>query len=72
VQLPGLDLTRKEVTLLGSRNSVNCFPEAVALLANGAVRYPNVATRLPLWDGPQIFAQLHADPAAMHKAVLLP
>ena len=33
VTVPGLDLTRKEVNLLGSRNSVDCFPEALALLA---------------------------------------
>src|SRR6185503_16033980 len=39
VTLPGLDFTRKEMNLLGSRNSVNCFPEAIALLASGAVKF---------------------------------
>src|SRR6185436_16430391 len=33
ISIPGLDLTRKEVTLLGSRASVSCFPEALKLLA---------------------------------------
>lgn len=71
VTLPGLDFTRKEVNLLGSRNSVNCFPEALALLASGAVKYPRVATKIPMWESVPIFAKLHEQPAAMHKAVLL-
>lgn len=71
VTLPGLDFTRKEVNLLGSRNSVNCFPEAIALLASGAVKYPRVATKIPMWDGVPVFAKLHENPAAMHKAVLM-
>jgi 2-desacetyl-2-hydroxyethyl bacteriochlorophyllide A dehydrogenase len=71
VALPGLDFTRKEVNLLGSRNSVNCFPEAIALLAAGAVKYPRVATTLPLWESVPVFAKLHENPGALHKAVLL-
>jgi L-gulonate 5-dehydrogenase len=71
ITLPGLDFTRKEVNLLGSRNSVNCFPEAIALLACGAVKYPRVATRIPMWDGVPVFARLHENPAAMHQAVLV-
>ncbi len=71
VTLPGLDFTRKEVNLLGSRNSVNCFPEAIALLASGAVKYPRVATRIPMWDSVPTFARLHENPAALHKAVLI-
>jgi threonine dehydrogenase-like Zn-dependent dehydrogenase len=35
VQFPGLDLTRKEMTIVGSRASVNCFPESLELLAGG-------------------------------------
>jgi L-gulonate 5-dehydrogenase len=71
VRFPGLDFTRKEVNLLGSRNSVNCFPEAIALLASGAVKYPRVATKLPLWESMPVFAKLHENPAALHKAVLV-
>jgi threonine dehydrogenase-like Zn-dependent dehydrogenase len=69
--LPGLEFTRKEVNILGSRNSVNCFPEALALLASGAVRYPKVATCIPMWEAVPWFAKLHEDPAALHKGVLL-
>ncbi|MCI0535843.1 MAG: zinc-binding dehydrogenase [Verrucomicrobiales bacterium] len=72
VTFPGLDFTRKEVNLLGSRNSVNCFPEAIALLSSGAIQYPKVAVRIPLWDdGAAIFAKLHDNPAALHKGVLM-
>jgi threonine dehydrogenase-like Zn-dependent dehydrogenase len=71
VTLPGLDFTRKEVNLLGSRNSVDCFPEALTLLASGAIKYPAVATRMPLWDAVPVFSRLHQNPAALHKVVLL-
>lgn len=71
VTLPGLDFTRKEVNLLGSRNSVDCFPEALALLASGVVKYPRVATHIPLWEAVPAFARIHRDPAALHKAVLV-
>jgi threonine dehydrogenase-like Zn-dependent dehydrogenase len=68
---PGLDFTRKEMTVLGSRASVGCFPEALDLLARGLIRYPEVATELSLWDAPATFARLEREPACMHKAVLL-
>lgn len=71
VSFPGLAFTRKEMTVLGSRASVNCFPEALRLLADGAVRYPEVATALPIWDAPAIFEKLSAHPGAMHKGVLV-
>ena len=71
VTFPGLDFTRKEVNLLGSRNSVDCFPEAIALLASGVVKYPRVATRIPMWDSVPTFAKLHENPTALHKAVLM-
>lgn len=71
VSIPGLDITRKEMTLLGSRASVNCFPEALELLASGKIQYPKVATRLSMWDAPAIFEALVKDPTAMHKGVLM-
>ena len=37
VTFPGLDFTRKELTVVGSRASVGCFPEALALLASGTI-----------------------------------
>jgi L-gulonate 5-dehydrogenase len=71
VSIPGLDITRKEMTLLGSRASVDCFPEALRLLASGSIQYPKVATRLSMWDAPSVFENLVKDPASMHKGVLM-
>jgi L-gulonate 5-dehydrogenase len=71
VQFPGLDFTRKEMTMVGSRASVNCFPEALALLAGGKIHYPKMATEFNMWEAPEVFARLNADPASVHKAVLV-
>ena len=71
ISIPGLEITRKEMTLLGSRASVNCFPEALRLLASGSIQYPKVATRLSMWDAPAVFEKLVKDPTAMHKGVLM-
>ena len=71
VQFPGLDLTRKEVTLHGSRASVDCFPEALRLLASGAISYPRIATRFALEEAPQVFARLADSADAYHKAVFV-
>jgi L-gulonate 5-dehydrogenase len=71
VQLPGLDLTRKEVTLHGSRASVDCFPEALRLLASGAIRYPSIGTRVRLSEAPEVFARLAENTDAYHKAVFV-
>ncbi len=71
VNFPGLDFTRKEMTIVGSRASVNCFPEALALMASGAVTYPQVATEFSLWDAPQVFAKLAEHPGSIHKGVLI-
>lgn len=71
VQFPGLDLTRKEVTLHGSRASVDCFPEALRLLSSGAIRYPRIATSIELKDAPAVFARLAESPDAYHKAVFV-
>ncbi len=71
VPWPGLDLTRKEMTIVGSRASTACFPESLALLAGGAIRYPEVATSYHLSDAPPLFAELAADPAVIQKAVFM-
>jgi 2-desacetyl-2-hydroxyethyl bacteriochlorophyllide A dehydrogenase len=71
VTFPGLDFTRKELTIVGSRASVGCFPEALALLASGAITYPRLATQFSLWDAPSVFAELAAHPAKIHKGVLM-
>jgi len=71
VTFPGLDFTRKEVTILGSRASVDCFPEALALLASGRIHYPRIASRFPLAEAPAVFKRLADNPLAMHKAVFV-
>jgi L-gulonate 5-dehydrogenase len=71
INIPGLDITRKEMTILGSRASVNCFPESLELLASGAVQYPQVATEFNLWDAPQVFQQLSENPGSVQKGVLV-
>jgi 2-desacetyl-2-hydroxyethyl bacteriochlorophyllide A dehydrogenase len=71
IQIPGLDLTRKEMTIHGSRASATCFPEALALLASGRIHYPEVATEWSMWDAPAVFAEMNAAPAKHHKGVLV-
>jgi threonine dehydrogenase-like Zn-dependent dehydrogenase len=71
VTFPGLDFTRKEMTVVGSRASVNCFPESLRLLADGSITYPRVATPFDLWDAPRVFAELAEKPGSVHKGVLI-
>ena len=71
VSFPGLDFTRKEMTIVGSRASVDCFPEALELLAGGAIAYPRAATEFSMWDAPMVFAAMAADPASVQKGVLV-
>jgi len=71
IQIPGLDLTRKEMTIHGSRASTNCFPEALQLLAEGKIRYPKVATEFSIWDAPGVFEEMNAMPGKYHKGVLV-
>lgn len=71
VTFPGLDFTRKEMTIAGSRASVNCFPESLQLLASGAIQYPRVATEFSLSEAPQVLAQFAKDPGSLHKGLLV-
>ena len=70
IELPALDITRKEITVVGSRASTQCFPTALALLASGKIRYPQVATEFSMWDAPRVFAEINATPTKYHKGVL--
>lgn len=69
VTFPGLDFTRKEVTLHGSRASVDCFPEALQLLSSGQIHYPKIASRFDLAEAPAVFGKIADDPMAIHKAI---
>ena len=71
VTFPGLDFTRKEMTVAGSRASVDCFPEALRLMAEGAITYPRIATEFDMWDAPSVFADLAEHPGKVHKGVLV-
>jgi len=70
-KFPALDFTRKEMTVVGSRASVGCFPESLALLSSGAIRFPRVASEYSMWEAPGVFADLARNPAGVNKAVLL-
>jgi len=71
ITFPGLEFTRKEVTILGSRASVDCFPESIDLIASGRIHYPKIASAFPLLEAPSVFATLADNPMALHKAVFV-
>ncbi|HVZ13551.1 MAG TPA: alcohol dehydrogenase catalytic domain-containing protein [Bauldia sp.] len=71
ISLPGLDLTRKEMTIVGSRASVGCFPESLDLLARGMIRYPDIAEGFALHQAPSVVTQIAASQGDIHKAVLI-
>lgn len=70
VSLPGLAFTKKEMTILGSRASVDCFPESLELLASGTIKYPKIATVIDMWEGPRMISDLVNNPGKYHKLVL--
>jgi threonine dehydrogenase-like Zn-dependent dehydrogenase len=69
ISIPALDITRKEMTILGSRASVGCFPEALELLATGAIRTTDYVTRYDLWSAPTVFSELAERPVL--KGILI-
>jgi L-gulonate 5-dehydrogenase len=71
VTFPGLDFTRKELTILGSRTNKNCFPEALELLRSKKILFPELAKSFNMWDAPSLFSQLSDNPGLYHKAVLI-
>lgn len=71
VTFPGLDFTRKEMTIVGSRASTACFPESLDLIAAGKIRYPDIGTAFALGQAPEVFARLADNPGALHKAVFV-
>lgn len=71
VSFAGLDLTRKEPTIVGSRASVDCFPEALDLLARGRLQLPRFVSEMSMWDAPRIFADLAKETTSLQKALLI-
>ncbi len=70
VTFEGLDFTRKELTILGSRTEFNCFPEALSLLANKKIKFADMSTSINMWDAPGIFSMLSEHPEKIHKGLL--
>jgi len=71
VPFEGLDFTRKELTILGTRTEINCFPEALALLAENKIKFADLSTHINMWDAPGIFSQLNEHPGIIHKGLLI-
>jgi L-gulonate 5-dehydrogenase len=69
--LPALDFTRKEMTIVGSRASINCFPESLRLIAEGRIKLADGVSEFSLWDAPGVFKELGANPNSVRKAVLV-
>jgi hypothetical protein len=40
-------------------------------LADGKIKYPEIAREFDLWSAPAVFAEITRDPAAVHKGVLV-
>lgn len=70
VTFEGLDFTRKELTILGTRTELNCFPEALRLLANKKIKFAEMSTEINMWDAPGIFSMLSQHPEKIHKGLL--
>ncbi|MCX7304909.1 MAG: hypothetical protein NTV73_11335 [Hyphomicrobiales bacterium] len=68
----GNRLGRGGAGVLSGRASVDCFPEALGLLASGKIHYPMMASTFALGETPEVFAQLAENPTALHKAVFIP
>lgn len=72
VPFAGLDFTRKEPTIYGSRTCTpDCFPASMQLLAEGKIHFPDWATTFGMWDAPAVFADMAAQPEKVHKGVLV-
>lgn len=71
VTFEGLDFTRKELTILGTRTEVKCFPEAIRLLAENKIKFASMSTRIDMWQAPEVFAMLSEHPEKIHKGLLI-
>lgn len=71
LSVPGLDFTRKELTILGSRTEVGDFPEAIALLHSGKLKFAEMATRLEMKKAPETFSDLANTPNKYLKGILI-
>lgn len=71
VTFPGLDFTRKELTVLGSRNSASVFGEAVRFVVEHRDRVAALIThRFGFEETARAFATADTQPEAVCKAVI--
>jgi L-gulonate 5-dehydrogenase len=71
VAIPMVDLTRKELTIAGSRNSAGLFPASVALVRREQDRVARlISHRFALEEGPAAFALAHDSPGEVEKVLI--
>jgi L-iditol 2-dehydrogenase len=73
VTLPLQKVVTRQIRLQGSCASAGEYPEAIKLMANGAIRVKPLITAIaPLAEGPQWFERLYAHEPNLLKVVLTP
>lgn len=73
VTLPLQKVVTRQIRLQGSCASAGEYPQAIALMASGAIRVkPLISVIAPLAEGPQWFERLYAREANLLKVVLTP
>jgi L-iditol 2-dehydrogenase len=73
VTLPLQKVVTQQIRLQGSCASAGEYPQAIALMASGAIRVkPLISAIAPLAEGPQWFERLYAREANLLKVVLTP
>ena len=73
VTLPLQKVVTGQIRLQGSCASAGEYPQAIALMASGAIRVkPLISVIAPLAEGPQWFERLYAREANLLKVVLTP
>jgi L-iditol 2-dehydrogenase len=73
VKLPLQKVVTRQIRLQGSCASAGEYPEAIALMASGAIQVkPLISAIAPLAEGPQWFERLYAREPNLLKVVLTP
>ena len=73
VKLPLQKVVSREIRMQGSAASSGEYPQAMELIANGSIKVkPLITAVVPLAEGPQWFARLHAREPNLMKVVLTP
>jgi L-iditol 2-dehydrogenase len=73
VPFPLQSVVTREITLAGSCGSAGEYPQAIELIASGAIRVaPLISAIAPLSEGPQWFDRLYAREPNLMKVILQP